>query len=102
MEETLGCRREFGSCVRIFDEVTDYVLALLAVGFEADVNPEGLGGLGGFLLNELVESQIFHHPCEPLDAGGVIGNVYVNGFTCLVLAVGNSSHGFVQGRTTES
>lgn len=42
------------------------MLTLLAIGFEAYVNPESLGGLSGFLFDELIKSEIVHHPCEPL------------------------------------
>lgn len=78
------------------------MLALLTIGFEAYVNPEGLGGLGGFLFDELIKSEIIHHPCEPLHASSVVWNMDINGFTSLVLRVRYSTYGFVQGRTAEA
>lgn len=71
----------------------------MTVSFETDVNPEGFGGFGCTLFDELIESQIVHHPSVLTVAGGYIGNVDVNGFTRLVLTVGNTTYGFVQGWT---
>lgn len=74
------------------------------VALEADVDPEGLGGWGGTLLDELVVLEVVHHPLKPLVAGGGIGDVYVGGFACHVLAVGDAMDLLVEvdGRTAET
>ena len=76
----------------------DYLLLVDACALEGYVNPVAGGGRSTLLHDELVELQVVHHPKEPFATSGFIWDVYVNGFTCLVLAVGNSTDGFVQGR----
>ena len=44
------------------------LLALVAIGAQADVYPEGWGRASGSLPDELVEGQTGAHPAEPLVA----------------------------------
>lgn len=41
------------------------------------MNPEGFGGFGGALFDQLIELEIVFHPHNPLVAGGGIGDVDV-------------------------